>query len=107
LRHHVREHVRLAGQLADRVADDPRLALAAPPNLNLVCFRHVAGDEATETLHRALNATGRVYLTHTRLAGRYVIRASIGAWTTEQRHVEALWRLIDELASPRGASGPR
>jgi aromatic-L-amino-acid decarboxylase len=51
-----------------------------------------------EALHRALNATGRVYLTHTRLDGRYVIRASIGAWTTEARHVDALWGLIDDLA---------
>jgi aromatic-L-amino-acid decarboxylase len=107
LRHHVREHVRLAGELADRIAADRRLELAVPPHLNLVCFRHVDGDEATQALHRALNATGRVYLTHTRLADHYVIRASIGAWTTEQRHVDALWRLIDELASPRAADGRR
>jgi aromatic-L-amino-acid/L-tryptophan decarboxylase len=98
LRHHVREHVRLAGELADRIAADPRLVVAAPPRLNLVCFRHADGDEATEALHHALNATGRVYLTHTRLADRYVVRASIGAWTTEQRHVDALWALIDERA---------
>lgn len=98
LRHHVREHVRLAGGLATRVEGDDRLVLAAPAHLNLVCFRHAGGDEATEALHRALNDTGRVYLTHTRLDGRYVIRASIGAWTTEQRHVDALWGLIDRLA---------
>jgi aromatic-L-amino-acid decarboxylase len=98
LRHHVREHVRLAGELAARVEADPRLVVAAPPRLNLVCFRHVDGDGPTEALHRALNATGRVYLTHTRLADRYVIRASIGAWTTEQRHVDALWGQVDELA---------
>lgn len=98
LRHHVREHVRLAQQLAARVEADPRLELAAPARLNLVCFRHVDGDGPTEALHHALNATGRVYLTHTRLADRYVVRASIGAWTTEQRHVDALWRLVDELA---------
>jgi aromatic-L-amino-acid/L-tryptophan decarboxylase len=103
LRHHVREHVRLADELAARIDADPRLALSAPPHLNLVCFAHVgragvSGDEATEALHGALNATGRVYLTHTRLGGRYVLRASIGAWTTGQRHVDALWALIDELA---------
>src|ERR671911_611479 len=103
LRHHVREHVRLAGELAARIDADPRLALSAPPHLNLVCFGHVGrdgvpADQATEALHGALNATGRVYLTHTRLGGRYVLRASIGAWTTEQRHVDALWALIDELA---------
>ncbi|HKA82633.1 MAG TPA: pyridoxal-dependent decarboxylase [Acidimicrobiales bacterium] len=106
LRHHVREHVRLAGELAGRVSADPRLELLAPARLNLVCFRHAAGDAATEGLHRALNATGRVYLTHTRLGGHYAIRASIGAWTTEERHVDALWRLIDELASP-GAGDAR
>ncbi len=98
LRHHVREHVRLAQQLAARVEADPRLALAAPAHLNLVCFHHVDGDARTEALHHALNASGRVYLTHTRLADRYVVRASIGAWTTEQRHVDALWSLIDDLA---------
>jgi aromatic-L-amino-acid/L-tryptophan decarboxylase len=129
LRHHVREHVRLAGELAARIDADPRFVLAAPARLNLVCFRRVGpgsgrpggpggeggpgreggpggdddegdpdGDAATEALLAALNATGRVYLTHTRLADRFVIRASIGAWTTEQRHVDGLWRLIDELA---------
>ncbi len=98
LRHHVREHVRLAQQLAARVEADPRLALAAPAHLNLVCFHHVDGDARTAALHHALNASGRVYLTHTRLADRYVVRASIGAWTTEQRHVDALWSLIDDLA---------
>jgi aromatic-L-amino-acid decarboxylase len=98
LRHHVRASVRLAEGLAARVADDRRLALAAPAHLNLVCFRHTDGDDATEALHRALNATGRVYLTHTRLDGRYVIRVHTGTWTTEERHVDALWDLVDELA---------
>jgi len=98
LRHHVREHVRLAAGLAERVGADPRLALAAPPRLNLVCFRHRVGDGATQALHRALDASGRVHLTHTRLGDHYVLRACIGAWTTEERHVDALWRLIDELA---------
>jgi len=98
LRHHVREHVRLAGELAGRIDADPRLELAAPPHLNLVCFRHIDGDGATQRLHEALNATGRVYLTHTRLGEHYALRAVVGAATTEQRHVDALWSLIDDLA---------
>ena len=92
----MREHVRLAGELAERVDGDRRLVLAAPVALNLVCFRHVDGDEATEELLGALNATGRVLLTHTRLSDRYVIRASVGAQATEARHVDALWQLIEE-----------
>jgi aromatic-L-amino-acid decarboxylase len=88
----------LAADLAAKVEADPRLALAAPPSLGLVCLRHRDGDEATEAMHQALNATGRVYLSHTRLADRYVVRVSIGAWTTEARHVEGLWELIDTHA---------
>jgi aromatic-L-amino-acid/L-tryptophan decarboxylase len=98
LRHHVREHIDLAQDLAARVTEHPRLELAAPHPLNLVCFRHVDGDAATEALLEALNATGRVLLTHTRLDDRYVIRASIGAAATTSVHVDALWDLITGLA---------
>jgi len=98
LRRHVREHVRLSEQLAGRIAADARFELCAPPALNLTCFRHVGGDEVSERLLTELNATGRVFLSHTRLAGRYVIRCCIGGTWTAERHVEMLWRLIDELA---------
>jgi aromatic-L-amino-acid/L-tryptophan decarboxylase len=99
LRHHVREHVDLAQVFATRVADHPRLEVAAPHPLNLVCFRHVDGDERTERLLTGLNETGRVLLTHTKLADRFVIRVSIGAQATEERHVDALWSLVEELAA--------
>jgi aromatic-L-amino-acid/L-tryptophan decarboxylase len=98
LRHHIREHVELTQELADRLHGHPRLEVVAPHPLNLVCFRHVDGDAATEALLGALNATGRVLLTHTRLADRYVIRVSIGAQATTARHVAALWQLIEEHA---------
>jgi glutamate/tyrosine decarboxylase-like PLP-dependent enzyme len=94
----VREHVRLSEQLAGRIAADARFELCAPPALNLTCFRHVGGDEVSERLLTELNATGRVFLSHTRLTGRYVIRCCIGGTWTAERHVEMLWRLIDELA---------
>jgi aromatic-L-amino-acid decarboxylase len=98
LRHHIREHVELTQDLAERLRDHPRLEVVAPHPLNLVCFRHADGDEATEALLAALNASGRVLLTHTRLDDRLVIRASIGAQATEERHVETLWHLIEEHA---------
>ncbi len=98
LRRHVREHVRLSARFTGLVAADPRFVLCAPPALNLTCFRHVGGDEVSEQLLSDLNATGRVFLSHTRLAGRYVIRCCIGGTWTAERHVDMLWRLIDELA---------
>jgi aromatic-L-amino-acid decarboxylase len=98
LRRHLREHVRLSRRFAALVDADPRFELSAPPVLNLTCFRHVAGDDVSEQLLSDLNATGRVFLSHTKLAGRYVIRCCIGGTWTAEQHVDMLWRLIDELA---------
>jgi aromatic-L-amino-acid decarboxylase len=98
LRHHVREHVALTQDLAARLAADDRFEVVAPHPINLVCFRHREGDEATDGLLRALNGSGRVFLTHTRLDDRLVIRAAIGAQATEARHVDALWSLLDRHA---------
>ncbi|MDY7101876.1 MAG: pyridoxal-dependent decarboxylase [Actinomycetota bacterium] len=98
LAHHVREHVGWAAELAERLAAHPKLVLAAPHPLNLVCFRHVDGDDATRALMAALNATGRVFLTHTTVHGRFVVRVSIGATATRHHHVVSLADAIDELA---------
>jgi len=98
LRVHVREHVRLAQQFAAWVAADPRFELAAPVPLNLVCFRLRGSDEANRALLERLNATGKLYLTHTVLDGKYTLRMSIGGTLTEERHVAAAWRLITENA---------
>ncbi|HEV2890178.1 MAG TPA: pyridoxal-dependent decarboxylase [Frankiaceae bacterium] len=96
LRHHVREHVRLAHELAGWVAREPRLVLVTDARLNLVCFRDVRGDEATQALLDRLNGSGEVYLTHTRLDGALTIRACIAATQTRREHVERLRALIAE-----------
>ncbi|HWL36110.1 MAG TPA: pyridoxal-dependent decarboxylase [Frankiaceae bacterium] len=98
LRHHVREHVALAQELAAWVDKDERLVLSTPPPLNLVCFRHAEGDGATQRLLDDLNATGEVYLTHTRLDGDLTIRVSVGATQTRREHVERLRDLVDRHA---------
>ena len=67
--------------------------------LNLVCFRHRGGDEANQRLLDGLNASGRLFLSHTRLGGRLTLRMSIGQTQTESRHVREAWRLIGEMAS--------
>ena len=98
LRHHVREHVRLAQQFAEWIRTDERFELAAPVPLNLVCFRHKAGDEANQALMDRLNRSGDLYLTHTRLNDRLTLRLCIGQTNTQARHVERAWKRIREEA---------
>ena len=99
LRHHVRRHVALAQEFAGWVQADPRFELAVPPPLNLVCFRHRAGDELNQALMDRLNRSGELYLTHTRLQDRLTLRLCVGQTHTERRHVERAWRRIREEAA--------
>lgn len=99
LRQHVRHSVALAQQFARQVRDSGDFELVVDPPLNLVCFGHTAGDAFNEKLLHALNDTGRMFLTHTKLNDRFVLRMAIGATLTEQRHVEAAWALIVQTAS--------
>jgi aromatic-L-amino-acid decarboxylase len=99
LQFHVREHVRLAQEFASWIRGDMRFELVVPPPLNLVCFRLNASDEENQQLINALNRSGDLYLTHTKLNGRLVLRMSIGQTNTEQHHVERAWKRIQEEGS--------
>jgi len=103
IRHHIREHVRLARDFEGRLRSDERFELMAPTPFALVTFRHRSGDAATTALAGALNDGGEAAVTPTTLGDHAVIRVSIGQTYTESRHVENLWRLIDRLAP--GPSG--
>ena len=98
LQHHVREHVRLARLFRERVENSELFELAAPVRLNLVCFRHKQGDEATRRVLDRVNRSGKIYLTHTRLNHRTVLRMCIGQTHTSQRHVDDAWQLLQEAA---------
>jgi aromatic-L-amino-acid/L-tryptophan decarboxylase len=99
LRFHVRRHVALGQQFASWVRDDSDFELAAPAPLNLVCFRHRAGDEATQRIMDHVNGSGRAFISHTRLQDRLVLRVCVGQSQTEERHVKALWELIRQSAT--------
>jgi len=98
LRFHIREHVRLAQEFKSRVAASRRFELVVDCPLNLVCFRHRDGDAATERVHKAVNDSGALYLTHTKLNDRYVLRMSIGQTHTAERHVRAAWERLEAAA---------
>jgi aromatic-L-amino-acid decarboxylase len=99
LRAHVRKQVSWAQEFAGWVDGSDDFERVAPAPLNLVCFRHRRGDEFSERLLTRLNESGKLYLTHTRLADRYTLRMAIGGTWTERRHVESAWRTIVEVAS--------
>lgn len=94
----IRTHIELTEQLADWVAADELFEIVAPHPLNLVCLALRAGNEATDQLIEQANATGKVLFTRTVLDGRSVLRFSIGAVATEERHVRAGWELLQRLA---------
>ncbi|MFH1241815.1 MAG: pyridoxal-dependent decarboxylase [Pseudomonadota bacterium] len=96
----VRGHIRMAQDFKKWVEGHRAFELLAPVNLSVVCFRLNDGrpEEALEVLnkkfHESLNKTGKVYLTHTSLKGKYAIRMAIGQRTTEEKHVKEAWDLI-------------
>lgn len=102
----VRQHCAWATQFAAWVHADPRFELVAPVPLGLACFRLAPlpgerpadTDERNRSLLARVNAPGRVFLTHTVLGGRYVIRMAIGTRLTGLQHVEAAWELIRQQA---------
>ncbi len=95
----VREHVELAQQFAGWVDADESWERVTPTPLNLVTFRHRDGDEATQWILEQVNRTGRTYLSHTKLGGRFVIRMSIGQTGTQLRHVRSAWDLLCRTAA--------
>jgi aromatic-L-amino-acid decarboxylase len=99
LRHHIRLHVALAQAFRGWVDADHDFELAAPAPLNLVCFRHKGGDSVNQAVMDRLNASGALYLSHTKLDGKLTLRMSIGQTHTEARHVEAAWRAIQTEAA--------
>ena len=106
LRYHIRQHIDLAQQFASWVRDDPDFELAAPVPLNLVCFRHLAGDDANQLIMDRVNRSGRAFFSHTRLDGRLVLRLCVGQTNTEARHVAEAWRLIQATARALGEPLP-
>jgi aromatic-L-amino-acid decarboxylase len=107
LRRRIRRHLELAQAFAVRVDEAPEWERLAPVPFSTVCFRHVptvlsgdddAVDEHNTAIMDAVNRTGEVFLSHTRLRGRFTIRLAIGNLRTEERHVQRAWELLRRAA---------
>jgi aromatic-L-amino-acid decarboxylase len=109
------EQIRLANVLAEWIKSDPHFELAAPVSMGVVCFRFVAGigdagpgsstpvtvelDQLNSDIVERINASGRAYLTHTKLRGETVMRIGLGNVLTTEEHLRQAWELIRETAS--------
>lgn len=98
----LREHVRLAQLLASWVDADPDWERLAPVPFSTVCFRYRKGDDLDGTNAAILdrvNASGKVFLSHTKLAGRYTLRVALGNPRQTEEHVARCWAVLRDAAS--------
>jgi aromatic-L-amino-acid decarboxylase len=101
LRARLAEHIRLARLFASWIETSDRFELAAPVPFSVVCFR-LRGDHGEGAHMRVLdtvNASGEVFLSHTRLHGRDVLRLAIGHLHTAEAHVRRAFDLLDAAAA--------
>jgi aromatic-L-amino-acid/L-tryptophan decarboxylase len=100
-------HVALAQRLEAAIRTEAGWELLAPVPFSTVCFRHNpggSGDEAdlrrgNEAILERVNATGRVFISHTELGGRYALRVAIGNLATSAEHVDRAWDLLRSAAA--------
>jgi aromatic-L-amino-acid/L-tryptophan decarboxylase len=90
----VREHVRLAELFAGWVDADPEWELVAPQRFSLVVFRLRGSDEENAALLERVNRSGEIFISHTRLDGRYLLRFAIGNARTTEADVRRGWKAL-------------
>ena len=108
LRRRLRHHLELADRFATMVDANPDWERVAPVPFSTVCFRWRRGsDDDNAAIMDAVNRTGEVFLSHTRLDGRFTIRLAVGNLRTEERHVGRAWQLLREAAAQIAGGGER
>ena len=107
----LRAHCALAAKFAEWLRASGDWESMAPVPFSLVCFRYAPRgasdaerDRMNEAIMEAVNAGGEVFLSHTKLHGKYALRLSIGNIRTEERHVALAWQRLREAADSLGAA---
>ena len=106
LRNKIRSHIQWAQELAQQIEQHPKFELLSPAPLATVCFRYRPANipesslnQLNEKLLQELNASGRIYLTHTKLGEIYTLRLVVGQTYQEHKHIHKAWEIIQEQAS--------
>jgi len=112
LRARLAAHMRLARLFADWVDGDADFERLAPAPFSVVCFRAKPagpawGEAELERLNAAIleqvNASGEIFISHTKLGGRYALRLAIGHIRTTEAHVRRAWEIVREKKSEVGS----
>jgi aromatic-L-amino-acid decarboxylase len=98
LRAILREHVRLAELFAGWIRESAEWELVAPQRFSLVVFRLLGTDEENERLVERVNSSGEIFINHTKLDGRYVLRLAIGNARTTEDDVRRAWEALNKEA---------
>ncbi|KAG0486292.1 hypothetical protein HPP92_008387 [Vanilla planifolia] len=106
LQNYIRNHICLAEQFEQLVHSDSRFEVMAPRTFSLVCFRLIPplshednGYKLNNSLLDAVNSSGKIFLSHTVLSGKFVLRFAVGAPLTEGKHVREAWKVLQNQAS--------
>ncbi|NOX89072.1 MAG: aminotransferase class V-fold PLP-dependent enzyme [Calditrichaeota bacterium] len=106
IRERLRSHLQWAKELEQEIRNQPDFEIMAPRTVNLVCFRYRPPkindekklDQLNEKLLRKLNESGKLFLTHTRVKGKYTLRLVTGQTYLQKRHVTEAWNFILQTA---------
>lgn len=109
LQSRLRYHCALATAFEQRIRGAGDWELLAPVEMSVVCFRHHPrgmDDEAELERHNAailerINASGRIFISHTKLAGRYTLRVAIGNLRSTEGTLDEAWTLLQSSAAER------
>ena len=97
LRSRIREAIRLAELFEGWVREEPAWELCAPRPFSVVCFRKEGSDEENEAILERVNASGEIFISHTKLNGRYVLRLAVGNERTTEEDVRRAWDVLRDL----------
>jgi aromatic-L-amino-acid decarboxylase len=100
----IREHLQLGKQFSSWIVESENFELLAPTPLSTICFRAVPKriksenelNQFNKKLMDNINETGKTFLSHTVLNGKFTIRVVISGIRTEKKDVEEVWKIINE-----------
>ncbi len=110
LQEKLRYHIKLANNLKEKIKSENDFELMAPVKFNVICFRYKPPwiddneelNKINETILSKINDSGKLFVTHTKLNGKYVIRFVTGQTNVNEIHVDKAWELIKKISRDSG-----